>query len=92
MSEHVPARDDVMAWAKEEAKLETLKYKQERENKSIRITLHADRSWIMANRLSSVNVSSAVTLTELPEGISFAKMLFLRLKQVTLYPCRCQVN
>ena len=43
LPEHGPTRDDVMAWAKEEAKLETLKYKQERENKSIQITFHADR-------------------------------------------------
>lgn len=43
LSEHGPTRDDVMAWAKEEARLETLKYKQERENKPIQITFHADR-------------------------------------------------
>ena len=42
LPEHGPTRDDVMAWAKEEARLETLKYKQEQENKSIQITLHAD--------------------------------------------------
>jgi transposase len=43
LPEHGPTRDDVMAWAKEEARLETLKYRQERENKSIQITFHADR-------------------------------------------------
>ncbi len=32
-----------MAWAKEQAKLETQKYKQERENKAVQITFHADR-------------------------------------------------
>ena len=31
LPEHGPTRDDVMAWAKEEARLETLKYKQEQE-------------------------------------------------------------
>ncbi|NLZ73855.1 MAG: IS1634 family transposase, partial [Bacteroidales bacterium] len=36
-------REDVVAWAKEEAKLETLKYKDNLKNKSIQITLHADR-------------------------------------------------
>lgn len=41
--EHGPTRDDVMAWAKEEARLETLKYKQEQEEKQIKITFHADR-------------------------------------------------
>ena len=43
LPEHGPTRDYVMAWAKEEARLETLKYKQEQENKSIQITFHADR-------------------------------------------------
>lgn len=41
--EHGPTRNDVMAWAKEEARLETLKYKQEQLNKSVQITFHADR-------------------------------------------------
>ena len=43
LNEHGPTRDDVMAWAKEEARLETLKYKLEQENKRIQITFHADR-------------------------------------------------
>lgn len=43
LPEHGPTRDDVMAWAKEEARLETLKYKQEQENKLVRIAFHADR-------------------------------------------------
>ena len=43
LPEHGPTHDDVMAWAKEEARLETLKYKQEQENKRIQITFHADR-------------------------------------------------
>jgi len=41
--EHGPNRENVMAWAKEQAKLETQKYKQERENKAVQITFHADR-------------------------------------------------
>ena len=41
--EHGPTRDDVMAWAKEEAKKETLKYKQEQQDKLVQITFHADR-------------------------------------------------
>lgn len=41
--EHGPTREHVMAWAKQEAKLETLKYKQDRKNKAIQITFHADR-------------------------------------------------
>ena len=43
LPEHGPTRDDVMAWAKEEARLETLKYKQEREEKLIKLTFRADR-------------------------------------------------
>lgn len=43
IKEHGPTRDDVMRWAKEEARIETEKYKKEREAKSILITFHADR-------------------------------------------------
>jgi len=43
LKEHGPTRDDVMAWAREEARIETLKYKKERESKSVQITFHADR-------------------------------------------------
>ena len=32
LKEHGPTRDDVMAWAKEEARIETLKYKEEQKN------------------------------------------------------------
>ena len=41
--EHGPTRDDVMAWAREQARIETLKYKQEKEEKQIKLTFHADR-------------------------------------------------
>lgn len=41
--EHGPTRDYVIAWAKNEVKLETEKYKKERELKSVQITFHADR-------------------------------------------------
>lgn len=41
--EHGPTRDDVMAWAKNEAKIETKKYKEEQVNKAVQITFHADR-------------------------------------------------
>lgn len=43
LPEHGPTRDDVMAWAREEARLETLKYKQQQEEKQIRLTFRADR-------------------------------------------------
>lgn len=41
--EHYPTRDDVVAWAKNEAKLETEKYKKEKEEKTVLIPFHADR-------------------------------------------------
>ena len=40
--EHGPTRDDVMAWAKEQARIETEKYKSEQQNKSVQITFRAD--------------------------------------------------
>ena len=41
--EHGPTRDDVVAWAKNEVKLETEKYKKEKEAKTVLIPFHADR-------------------------------------------------
>ena len=41
--EHGPTRDDVLAWAKNEVKLETEKYKMEKEAKTVLIPFHADR-------------------------------------------------
>lgn len=43
LPEHGPTRDDVVAWCKEQCKLETLKFKEEQKSKSIQITFHADR-------------------------------------------------
>ena len=43
IKEHGPTREDVMRWAKEEAKIETQKYKHEQEIMSVQITFHADR-------------------------------------------------
>lgn len=43
LKEHGPTRDDVVAWAREEARLETEKYKKEQAEKSVQITFHADR-------------------------------------------------
>ena len=43
LPEHGPTRDDVMAWAREQARIETLKYKQGKEEKQIKLTFHADR-------------------------------------------------
>ena len=43
LKEHGPARDDVLAWAREEAKLETKKYKEEQQSRTVQITFHADR-------------------------------------------------
>lgn len=41
--EHGPTRDDVMTWAKEEARIETEKYKKEQQSRLVQITFHADR-------------------------------------------------
>ena len=41
--EHGPTRDDVMAWAKKEAALETEKYKKDNQSRSVQITFHGDR-------------------------------------------------
>ena len=43
LKEHGPTRDDVLAWAKNEVKLETEKYKKEKEAKTVLIPFHADR-------------------------------------------------
>jgi len=43
LKEHGPTRNDVMAWAREQARLETEKYKKEQAEKSVQITFHADR-------------------------------------------------
>lgn len=43
LKEHGPTRDDVLAWAREEAKLETKKYKEEQQSKTVQITFHANR-------------------------------------------------
>jgi len=50
LKEHGPTRDDVMRWAKEEAKCETQKYKEERQNKAVQITFHADRQLDYGNQ------------------------------------------
>ena len=41
--EHGPTRDDVLTWAKNEVKIETEKYKKEKEEKTVLIPFHADR-------------------------------------------------
>lgn len=46
LPEHGPTRDDVMAWARAEAKMETEKYKKEKEAKTVLIPFHADRPLI----------------------------------------------
>ena len=43
LTEHGPTRDDVVAWAKNEVKIETEKYKKEKETKTVLIPFHADR-------------------------------------------------
>lgn len=43
IAEHGPTRDNVIAWAKNEVRLETEKYKNEQETKAVQFTFHADR-------------------------------------------------
>ncbi|MCD8122394.1 MAG: IS1634 family transposase [Clostridiales bacterium] len=43
LAEHGPTRDDVMAWAREQARIETQKYKEEQQSKLVQITFYADR-------------------------------------------------
>lgn len=43
LPEHGPTRDDVMAWAREQARIETKIYKEEQKSKSVQITFHADK-------------------------------------------------
>lgn len=43
LPEHGPTREDVVAWCKEQCEIETQKYKEEQQEKSIQITFHADR-------------------------------------------------
>ena len=41
--EHGPTRDDVIAWAKNEVRIETERYKKEKEVQTVLIPFHADR-------------------------------------------------
>ena len=43
-------RDGVMAWAREQARIETDKYKKDNEAKTVLIPFHASGSWITAAR------------------------------------------
>ena len=43
IKEHGPTRDDVMAWAREQARIETEKYEQEKESHSLPIVFHPNR-------------------------------------------------
>ena len=43
LPEHGPTREDVIAWAKNEVKIETERYKKEQETKTVLIPFHADR-------------------------------------------------
>lgn len=51
LPEHGPTRDDVMKWAREEARLETIKYKKEQQAKSVQITFHADQKIDFAQQI-----------------------------------------
>ena len=44
LNEHGPTRDDVIKWAKEQARIETEKYEQEKENHCLPVTFHPNRT------------------------------------------------
>ena len=52
--EHGPTRDDVLTWAKNEVKIETEKYKKEKEEKTVLIPFHADRQLDYDKQIFSV--------------------------------------
>ena len=52
LPEHGPTRDDVMVWAKEQARIETLKYKREKEEKDPLVADPADRTGHRSDRSS----------------------------------------
>lgn len=43
LAEHGPTREDVMAWAREQARIETEKYEQEKQNASLPVIFHPNR-------------------------------------------------
>lgn len=43
LTEHGPTREDVVRWAKEETRIETEKYKKDKESHSVQIIFHANR-------------------------------------------------
>lgn len=43
LPKHGPTRDDVVAWCKEQCRIETQKYKEEQQARSVQITFRADR-------------------------------------------------
>lgn len=43
LAEHGPTRDDVVAWDKNEVRIETEKYKKDKAAKTVLISFHADR-------------------------------------------------
>ncbi|MEF9940358.1 MAG: IS1634 family transposase [Clostridium sp.] len=43
LPEHGPTRNDVVAWCREQCKIDTQKYKEEQQAKAVQITFHADR-------------------------------------------------
>lgn len=47
LAEHGPTRDDVLAWAKNEVKIETEKYKKEKDAQTVLIPFHADRQLVL---------------------------------------------
>ena len=51
LEEHGPTRDDVLEWAKNEVKLETEKYKKEKEANTVLIPFHANKCLKYGNKV-----------------------------------------
>ena len=54
LPEHGPTRADVVAWAKNEVKIETEKYKKEKDAQTVLIPFHADRQLDYDKQIFSV--------------------------------------
>ena len=65
--EHGPTRDDVLAWAKNEVKIETEKYKKENEEKTVLIPKEEKEWTLNLQGFKRVSDDLPVDITKLPE-------------------------
>ena len=65
--EHGPTRDDVLAWAKNEVKIETEKYKKENEEKTVLIPKEEKEWTLNLQGFKRVSDDFPVDITKLPD-------------------------